>query len=31
MVSREIARSSGASRVGDRGGLVLWAIVDRPP
>jgi hypothetical protein len=31
LVSRELARSSGASRVGDRGGLVLWAIVDRPP
>lgn len=31
IVSREVARSSGASRVGDRGGLVLWAIVDRSP
>jgi hypothetical protein len=29
IVSREVARASGASRTGDRGGLLLWAVVDR--
>jgi hypothetical protein len=31
IVSREVARASGANWVGASGGLVLWAIVDRSP
>jgi hypothetical protein len=31
IVPREVARASGASRVGVSGGLVLWALVDLPP
>jgi hypothetical protein len=31
IVSREVARASGASRAGDHEGLLLWAVVDRLP
>jgi hypothetical protein len=31
IVSRELARASGANPFGAGGGLVLWAIVDRSP
>ena len=31
IVSRELARTSGANPFGAGGGLVLWAIVDRSP